>query len=31
MEKTNVFQNEADVYEEFWYQHSKRAAVTANI
>lgn len=31
MYKINVFQNETDVYEEFWYQHCKCAIVTAYI
>ena len=31
MHKINVFQNELDLYEEFWYQHSKPANVTPNI
>ena len=31
MHKINVFQNELDLHEEFWYQHSKLANVTPNI
>ena len=31
MHKINVFQNELDLYEEFWYRHSKLANVTPNI
>ena len=31
MDRINVFQDESDLYEEFWYQQRKRASVAPNI